>query len=92
MVRAVNTGISAVIDGDGVIRARAIDPDTHRSKEVDAILVETVPLDSRSSLYVAYGDLFAGFCLAACGLILAGGLLQCVVFPRRQLATASVGS
>jgi apolipoprotein N-acyltransferase len=83
MVRAVNTGISAVIDGDGVIRARATDPTTKRSKQVEAVLVENIPLDRRFSPYVAYGDWFAGLCLTACGLVLAAGLLR---FPRRQAA------
>ncbi|MGE3314173.1 MAG: apolipoprotein N-acyltransferase [Planctomycetaceae bacterium] len=92
MVRAVNTGISAVIDGDGVvvepdrmILAEADDygrisqspgsmrdPATGRwRKEVNAVLVDGVPLDSRSSLYVATGDWFAGFCgVVALGLVL----------------------
>ncbi len=75
MVRSVNTGISAVIDGDGAIRARAIDPQTKQSKQVEALLVEDVPLDNRRSLYLAGGDWFAGSCLSACGLLVVAGLL-----------------
>ena len=87
MVRAVNTGISAIIDGDGVIRRRAVEPRTGRSKQVEAVLVDTVPLDPRRSFYVTGGDWFAGLCLATCGCVclisLTGRWL-----PRRQ----SVGS
>ena len=91
MVRAVNTGISALIDGDGVIRARATDPETHRSKQVDAILVETVPLDNRTSFYVAHGDLFGGGCLGGCGLILLAGLFQFASSYRRKVVRAEAG-
>ena len=80
VVRAVNTGISAVIDGDGAIRepevmidgdtlkkTTLIDPKTGRwRKQVNASIVQTVPLDPRRSLYVRYGDWFAMLCCAAC--------------------------
>lgn len=84
LVRAVNTGISAVIDGDGVVtepdvfingdaqtREESIstmrDPATGRlRKSLNAALITDVPLDSRSSFYVAYGDWFAqGCCVSA---------------------------
>ena len=82
MARAVNTGISAIIDGDGIVvdpevfidgdadgpgqgRTSMRDPKTGRwHKQLNAALVHTVPLDDRTSLYVAYGDWFAGSCLA----------------------------
>ncbi len=80
MVRAVNTGISAVIDGDGVVvdpevfidgdavdaesaRTSMADPETGRwHKGLNAALVETIPLDNRTSLYLRGGDWFAGTC------------------------------
>ena len=75
MVRAVNTGISAYIDGDGVIREPEYMYDADAGKEttmrdengnwrkqLNAVTVSTVPLDSRSSLYVRTGDWFAGLC------------------------------
>lgn len=84
LVRAVNTGISAIIDGDGAIlepevfidgdarknqnppRTTARDPQTGAwYKQLNAALVHTVPLDSRRSLYVQYGDWFAMLCTAA---------------------------
>lgn len=78
LVRAVNTGISAVIDGDGAIldpevfidgdqqgRKTSRDPQSGRwYKQLNAALVSHVPLDPRTSLYVRYGDWFAGLCAA----------------------------
>src|SRR5712691_10788202 len=122
LVRAVNTGISAVIDGDGVIRepelfidgdatpaqqreqleragrdksdrrislsmfdpvrTTLVDPATGRwRKSLNAVVIDTVPLDNRRSLYVAYGDWFAGTCSAACALFLVVGLI-----PKRRCA------
>ncbi|MFN0198604.1 MAG: apolipoprotein N-acyltransferase [Planctomycetaceae bacterium] len=79
MVRAVNTGISAVIDGDGVIREPDVFIDADGKgratlsqpgwgrwhKSLNALSVSTVPLDSRKSLYVTHGDWFAGSCCFA---------------------------
>ncbi len=62
MVRSVNTGISAIIDGDGQIRERA-------DKATNAVVTGNIPLDPRTSLYVATGDWFAGSCLSSCGLL-----------------------
>lgn len=87
MVRAVNTGISAVIDGDGVVRDAAAfidfdrmqhphgeglppvrdalrDPATGKYyKSLNAAIIADVPLDSRRSLYLQWGDWLAGGCL-----------------------------
>lgn len=76
MVRAVNTGISAVIDGDGAIRARAVNEKTGKSKMTEAYLVEAVPLDTRQSAYVRYGDWFAAGCLVLTILAAAWGLFR----------------
>jgi apolipoprotein N-acyltransferase len=84
MVRAVNTGISAVINGDGVLtepdvfingdaetREESIstmrDPATGKlRKSLNAAVITDVPLDNRSSFYVAHGDWFAqGCCVGA---------------------------
>ncbi|MBS0263560.1 MAG: apolipoprotein N-acyltransferase [Planctomycetes bacterium] len=74
MVRAVNTGISAFIDGDGVVRKQAEGLKTHGPKLDDAIVVDHVPLDSRQSLYLRAGDWFAGLCLACCGFVSLTGI------------------
>ncbi|GAB4160794.1 MAG: hypothetical protein Tsb009_38130 [Planctomycetaceae bacterium] len=94
MVRAVNTGISAIVDGDGAIvepevfidgdgqgRTTSRDPKTGRwHKSLNAAIVHTVPLDSRSSLYVQWGDWFAGLC----ALFAVSVLILHFVFRRRK--------
>jgi len=93
MVRAVNTGISAVIDGDGIIREPDVffdgdgegrqsmrDPRTGRwHKQLNAVLVDTIPLDNRASLYVAWGDWFAASCCVCCLIFALVGFV-----PRRR--------
>lgn len=100
VVRAVNTGISAVIDGDGAIREPEVfldgatgkptswrDPETGRwKKQLDAAVIQTVPLDARRSLYVRWGDWFAVSCLVLTVL------LACSRFLPRPQARARVES
>ncbi len=89
MVRAVNTGVSAFIDGDGVVREPDVFIDGERAgkkdprgftdesgrwtKGLNAALVDNVPLDNRSSVYVRTGDVFAGSCGLACLLLIGIG-------------------
>ena len=80
LVRASNTGVSVVIDGDGVCRDPAVSLDAAGTKgpgsatpdDVACVLIADVPLDPRGSLYLAIGDWPAGLCLfaAVCGLAL----------------------
>jgi apolipoprotein N-acyltransferase len=88
LVRAVNTGISAFIDGDGVVlepdvffdgdgqnRDSIRDPKTGKyHKQLNAALVHDIPLDNRQSLYVQHGDWFAGTCGLGALCFLIGGL------------------
>jgi len=97
MVRAVNGGISAFIDGDGRVRepdsiqavadeqifvgsemqdvSGMVDPATGRwRRQFSGIIAGQVPLDSRSSLYLDYGDWFCWLCVAATVLTVATGL------------------
>jgi apolipoprotein N-acyltransferase len=74
MVRAVNTGISAIIDGDGVVRRRAEGLKTGASKQDEAVVVDNVPLDTRRSIYLAGGDWFPGICLVFCGFLSLTGI------------------
>ena len=80
LVRAANTGVSAVIDGDGVPRVPAVLLDGDGSRVVDTppdaalpddracVLIADVPLDPRGSLYLLWGDWLAfGCAAAACG-------------------------
>mgnify|MGYP001814012139 CR=1 FL=1 len=87
------TPSTAVIDGDGVIREPTefidvdnkgrnslTDPNTgRRHRQLNAIIIDDVPLDTRSSLYVQYGDWFAMSCGLMCCTVIIGNWL-----PRRR--------
>ena len=70
VARAVNMGISAVIDGNG--RIVALPAATWgESKKIAAVLAADVPLDRRSSLYAVWGDWLPVGCWLFIGLGLA---------------------
>lgn len=89
-VRAVNTGISAFIDGDGVIlepdhfidgdnqdRTTLVDPESGRwRKQLNAALIHTLPLDNRRSLYSHTGDWFAGLCGVLCLVLILWSVVE----------------
>ena len=78
MARAVNTGISALIDGNGrIVRSLA-------KEVVDQVLDAVAPLDDRTSLYSRWGDWLGQSTLAGTIGFLALGWIA----PRR-LASAS---
>jgi len=66
LARAVNTGISAMIDGNGrIVRSLA--------KTTVDVLVAEAPLDDRVSLYSRFGDWLGQFCAAATiGIVILG--------------------
>jgi len=64
---AANTGFSAWIDGDGRLLRKG------RRRDTDILLAEVSP-DRRSSLYLRWGDWFAGLCLASCAVPAGVGL------------------
>ena len=66
LIRSVNSGVSALIDGDGRIR------ETLPSETV-GVLDALVPLDPRGSLYLLGGDWLPMLCGIASGLFLIGG-------------------
>lgn len=72
LVRAANTGVSAVIDP----RGRLVE--STRLFEA-TVLVREVPLVASETFYVRHGDLFAHACLAGALALLAAGLRR----PRR---------
>lgn len=78
VVRAVNMGISAVIDGNGRVIALP-GPTWAQSKKVAAVLTAVIPLDGRSSLYVQWGD-WLPWC---CWFVLAVGIFCPFGWPRR---------
>ena len=57
LARAVNTGFSALVDGNGEIRARL-------PKNVEDELTVQVPLDDRTTWYSRWGDWLGLSCLA----------------------------
>jgi apolipoprotein N-acyltransferase len=57
LARAVNTGLSALIDGNGEIRAVL-------PKNTEDVLSVTVPLDDRTTYYSRWGDWLGLSCLA----------------------------
>jgi apolipoprotein N-acyltransferase len=64
VVRAVNMGISGVIDPDG--RVVAIPGETWAgSKKVTGVVTAVVPVDDRASVYAALGDWVPGACWVA---------------------------
>jgi apolipoprotein N-acyltransferase len=69
LARAVNTGISAFIDGNGRVLAE-------QPKLQEGILARIVPLDDRVSLYSSWGDWVGLSCLAATLALLVLAALQ----------------
>jgi apolipoprotein N-acyltransferase len=66
LARAVNMGVSAVVDGDGRIVARL-------DKATEGVVSAVVPLDDRTSLYSRMGDWLPRGCLmVAVGLVVLG--------------------
>ena len=73
LARAVNTGVSAMIDGNGRI-VRSLE------KLKQGVLTATTPLDDRTSLYSRWGDWLGLSCVAATiGLVILG-----TFSPRRR--------
>jgi apolipoprotein N-acyltransferase len=61
VARAVNMGISAVIDGNG--RVVALPGETwSASKKTAAVVTAAIPLDRRASLYARWGDWLPALC------------------------------
>jgi apolipoprotein N-acyltransferase len=80
MVRAVNMGISCIIDGFGRIIALPPGSTTwHEAKNREAVIVGTVPLYSQNTLYVRWGDALPLICWA---MMVAG--LAISFFKRKQ--------
>jgi apolipoprotein N-acyltransferase len=69
LVRAANTGITAVVDPYGRIVERT-------DLFVPAVLVRDVPFSSESTFYARHGDVFAWSCLGAAFALLGHGFLR----------------
>jgi apolipoprotein N-acyltransferase len=69
LVRAVNTGLSALVDGNGEIQ-------TALAKDTSSVLSVTVPLDDRTTFYSRWGDWLGSSCLAILIGLIPLGLVQ----------------
>lgn len=89
MVRAVNSGVSAMIDPNGrvVQRTYANDPYRH-PRSADGVLVTAPKMAGGRTVYVAVGNLFAYLCLAGTLLFLGSAFL--IARRPRHTQTASV--
>jgi apolipoprotein N-acyltransferase len=77
VARAVNMGISAVIDGSGRVVALPR-PMWGQSKKVEGVVTATIPLDCRSSRYAVWGDWLPW----GCWLVIGVGLLYAFIGPK----------
>ena len=102
VARAVNMGISAVIDGNGRVLAPETLPyaerptvwqvhgtsaslslsDWHAFKKVAGVLLATIPVDHRTSLYARWGDWLGWGCVG----IAATAVLWFGLWPRQSAA------
>jgi apolipoprotein N-acyltransferase len=71
LARAVNTGISALINGNGSIYAQL-------PKNTGQVLCGVVLLDDRTSFYSAWGDWLARLCALASALLVVGAIGESV--------------
>lgn len=77
MVRAVNSGVSALIDPNGRVTQKTYADDPYRHpRGADGIVVTAPKMAGGHTLFVAVGNLFAYLCLAATIGFLGGALLR----------------
>jgi apolipoprotein N-acyltransferase len=72
LVRAVNSGVSALIDPNGRVQQKSYADDPYRNpRPADGLLVSAPMMPGANTVYVAVGNLFAYLCLCTT-LLLAG--------------------
>lgn len=70
MVRAANTGISAAIDSAGrIIRYGPSLPPGSAAWNAEGVMIASIPLHARPTLYAAVGDAFGWMCLGLAALL-----------------------
>ena len=87
VVRAVNMGVSGVIDPDGRVVKLPVEGDWQASVKVRRVVYAEVPLDTRLTVYAAWGD----WVPAGCWLVAAGGCVRQHV-RRRTGTVAATGT
>jgi apolipoprotein N-acyltransferase len=77
LVRAVNSGISALIDPNGRLVSKTYADDPYREPHAtDGLLVSAPKMEGGHTLFVAWGNWFAYTCLAATLALLFGAQLR----------------
>jgi apolipoprotein N-acyltransferase len=87
IARAVNMGISAVIDGNGRVVALPA-PTWAQSKKISAVLTASIPIDARTSLYARWGDWLPW----SCWLTIGGGFIWSSLWYRKISSAKHDGS
>ena len=71
MVRAVNSGVSSMIDPNGRVIAKTYADDPYRHpRAADGLMVTVPKMTGGHTVFVAVGNLFAYLCLGASALLL----------------------
>jgi apolipoprotein N-acyltransferase len=87
MVRAVNSGISALIDPNGRVLQKTYANDPYRNpRSADGVLVSAPRMAGGHTLYVAVGNLFAYLCSTATVIILGFALYRARTRRERSLS------
>ncbi len=77
MVRAVNSGVSALIDPNGRVLQKTYADDPYRHpRAADGLLVSVPLMPGGHTVFVAVGNLFAYLCMAATLILLGAALLS----------------
>jgi apolipoprotein N-acyltransferase len=77
MVRAVNSGVSALIDPNGRVTQKTYADDPYRHpRSADGVVVTAPKMAGGHTLFVAVGNLFAYLCLAATAGLLGRALMR----------------
>ncbi|HTB87830.1 MAG TPA: apolipoprotein N-acyltransferase [Steroidobacteraceae bacterium] len=77
MVRAVNSGVSTLIDPNGRVTQKTYADDPYRHpRAADGMLVTAPKMAGGHTLFVAVGNLFAYLCLAGTLVFLSGALVR----------------
>jgi apolipoprotein N-acyltransferase len=85
MVRAVNSGVSAIIDPNGRLLQKTYANDPYRNPRAEDGVVVTAPgLSGGHTVYVAVGNLFAYLCMAATLILLGVAIRTKGLRPYRE--------